>query len=78
MTLLRQNEHDDNLVRLRKTCEIIAEIDDDITEYDETLIRSIVEKIIVRSATDIEVHLIGNIIITEHLPERRRRINHHG
>ena len=78
MALLRQNEHDDNLVRLRKTCEIIAEIDDDITEYDETLIRSIVEKIIVRSATDIEVHLIGNIIITEHLPERRRRINHHG
>ena len=47
MILLRQNEHDDNLVRLRKTCEIIAEIDDDITEYDETLIRSIVEKIIV-------------------------------
>ena len=78
MALLRQNEHDDNLVRLRKTCEIIAEIYDDITEYDETLIRSIVEKIIVRSATDIEVHLIGNIIITEHLPERRRRINHHG
>ena len=78
MALLRQNEHDDNLVRLRKTCEIIAEIDDDITEYDETLIRSIVEKIIVRSATDIEVHLIGSIIITEHLPERRRRINHHG
>lgn len=73
MKLLRQNNNDDNLLKLKEAAETIACMDEELTEYDEDLIRSIVEKIIVKSSTEIEIHLFGGLIITEHLPSKKRR-----
>ena len=73
MKLLRQNDADDNLLKLKEVAETIAYMDKELTEYDEDLIRSIVEKIIVKSSTEIEIHLFGGLIITEHLPSKKRR-----
>lgn len=73
MKLLRQNDNDDNLLKLKEAAETIAYMDEELTEFDEDLIRSIIEKIIVKSSTEIDIHLFGGLIITEHLPSRKRR-----
>lgn len=73
MNLLHENEHDDNLIKLRRTAETIANLDEALTEFDEDFIRSIVEKIIVKSAAEIEIHLFGGLIFTEHLPTAKKR-----
>ena len=75
MRLLRENDHDDNLARIRRTAETIASMDEAMTEFDEDFIRSIVEKIIVKSATEIEIHLFGGLVFTEHLPTAKKRCN---
>lgn len=71
--LLRANEEDDQLVRLRGAVDAIAELEEDLTEYDEVLLRRLVEKIIVKEETEIEVCLIGGLVLTEGLPDRKRR-----
>ena len=73
MKLLRQNDNDDSLMKLKAIAETIAGINEDLTEFDEDLIRSIVEKIIVKSSTEIEIHLFGGQILTECLPSKKRR-----
>lgn len=73
MKFIRQNDADDNLLKLKEAAETIAYMDEELTDYDEDLIRSIVEKIIVKSSTEIEIHLFGGLIITEHLPSKKRR-----
>lgn len=71
--LLRMNEEDDNLIRLKEAAETLAGLADDVTEYDEDLIRSLVEKITVKSETEIAIRLFGGLTLTENLPSRKRR-----
>ncbi len=68
MKLLRQNESDDNLVRIKEMAEIIRNFEEEQTEYDEDLVRGMIEKIVVKSSTDIEIHLNGGLVFNEHLP----------
>ncbi len=51
----------------------LAGLESEVTEYDEDLIRSLVEKITVKSETEIEIRLSGGLTLTEHLPSRKRR-----
>lgn len=71
--LLRMNEEDDNLIRLKDAAEAIAGLEADLTEYDEALIRRLVEKITVKSETEIEIRLFGGLVLTENLPGKKRR-----
>ena len=68
MKLLQQNENNDNLVLLKEITELIKEFEEEQLEFDEDLVRSMVEKIIVKSCTDIEIHLCGGLVFNEHLP----------
>lgn len=69
---LINNNTDDNIVKLYNVSEILDSIDSDITDLDEQLIRSIVEKIVIKSNKELEIHIFGSFIVTENLPERRR------
>lgn len=71
--LLRMNEADDDLIRLKAAVDTLAGLESEVTEYDENLIRSFVEKITVKSETEIEIRLFGGLTLTEHLPCRKRR-----
>ena len=71
--LLRMNEADDDLIRLKAAVDTLAGLESEVTEYDEDLIRSLVEKITVKSETEIEIRLFGGLTLTEHLPSRKRR-----
>lgn len=75
MRLLRQSQLNDELIKMEETADIIYSIDQELTSYEEDLIRSIVEKIIVKSSVEIEIHLFGGLVITEYLPKRKER-NH--
>lgn len=71
--VLHLTEKDNTIVRLRETSEILSDMDSDITEFDEELIRSLVERITVISATEIRIRLHGGFEICEKLPMRKRR-----
>ena len=73
MKLLRQNEHDERLAQLRDTAQIIEYFDETQVDFDYSIIREVVEKIIIRSDTDIEIHLFGGLVFNEHLPSVKRR-----
>ena len=75
MRLLRQSQRNDELIKLEETADIIYSIDQELATFDEDLIRSMVEKIIVKSSVEIEIHLFGGLVITEYLPKRKER-NH--
>ena len=68
MKLLRQNEHDERLAQLKDTSQIIEYFDETQVDFDYSIIREVVEKIIVHSDTDIEIHLFGGLVFNEHLP----------
>ena len=71
--LLRMNEADDNLIRLKAATDTFAGLESEVTEYDADLIRSLVEKITVKLETEIGIQLLGGLTLTEHLPSRKRR-----
>lgn len=73
MKLLRQNENDNNLVRIKEVAEIIRNFEEEQTEYDEDIVRGMIEKIVVKSSTDIEIHLSGGLVFNEHLPSVKRK-----
>ena len=75
MRLLRQSQLNDELIKMEETADIIYSIDQELATFDENLIRSMVEKIIVKSSVEIEIHLFGGLVITEYLPKRKER-NH--
>ena len=75
MRLLRQSQLNDELIKMEEIADIIYSIDQELATFDEDLIRSIVEKIIVKSSVEIEIHLFGGLVITEYLPKRKER-NH--
>ena len=67
------NEADDDLIRLKAAADTLAGLESEVTEYDEDLIHGLVEKITVKSETEIEIRLSGGLTLTEHLPSRKRR-----
>ena len=73
MKLLRQDKKDDNLNRLREVCDTISGLNKPTECLEEELVRKIVEKIIVKSPTDIKIYLWGGVILDEHLPNKKRR-----
>ena len=73
MKLLRQNEHDERLAQLRDTAQIIEYFDETQVDFDYSIIREVVEKIIIHSDTDIEIHLFGGLVFNEHLPSVKRK-----
>ena len=73
MNLLRQNKNDDDLIRLREVCDTISSLEKPSEQFDEDLVRKVVEKIIIKSPTDIQIYVRGGLVLDEHLPNKKRR-----
>ena len=73
MNLLRQNKNDDDLIRLREVCETISSLEKPSEQFDEDLVRKVVEKIIIKSPTHIQIYVRGGLVLDEHLPNKKRR-----
>ena len=73
MNLLRQNKNDDDLIRLREVCDTISSLEKPSEQFDEDLVRKVVEKIIIKSPTHIQIYVRGGLVLDEHLPNKKRR-----
>lgn len=67
--ILRQNDTDDLLSEIRGLNDIIADMDGELTDYDEDLIRAIVNHVTVESESSIIIHLKGGLSVREFLPQ---------
>ena len=70
--LLKEQDENNTLSGLRKLNEIISNIENPLTEFDEQLFKSMVNKITVPTHTSICFELLGGLKITESIPEQRR------
>ena len=48
---------------------MVSSLEDDLTFFDEDMIREIVKKVIVINSSELEIHLTGGLILNEHLPK---------
>ena len=66
--LLKEQDENNTLSGFRKLNEIISNIENPLTEFDEQLFKSMVNKITI----PICFELLGGLKITESIPEQRR------
>ena len=76
MKILRCNEHDDSMVALKNTAEILSDTSLLTEDNTEMTIQSVVSKIIILSASDVEIEIAGGLTFTEQLPCRKRRVKY--
>ena len=70
--LLKEQDENNTLSGLRKLNEVISNIENPLTEFDEQLFKSMVNKITVPTHTSICFELLSGLKITESIPEQRR------
>lgn len=66
---LRQSETDDQINALRELYEMLSDLENEVTEYDEELIRAVIDHVTVRSDEELQIHLKCGLILTERLPK---------
>lgn len=66
---LRLNETDNQISNLQDLDEILADMSGELDDYDEGLIRTVVDHITVLSATELQIHLHGGLTVKETLPD---------
>lgn len=70
--LLKEQDENSILSRLRTLNDLLSDIESPITEFDEKIFESMVEEITFPTDTNLCFKLIGNLVITETIPDRRR------
>lgn len=70
--LLQEQDEDSTLSGLRRLNDVLIGIEAPITEFDEDLLRYMVEEITVPTDSSLCFKLIGGLPITEKIPDRRR------
>ncbi|HCA54376.1 MAG TPA: hypothetical protein DEO95_02665, partial [Ruminococcaceae bacterium] len=60
---------DENIDGLRLIADMVTSLEDDLTFFDEDLIREVVKRVIVINSSELEIHLTGGLILDEHLPK---------
>lgn len=66
---LQRDKDDDSLNKLRELSEILDNMECDLSEYDEELIRTVIKQAVVVSETELQIEFIGGLKVTEHLPK---------
>lgn len=75
--LLTINETDDMLNALREIADTLEDMEAEMTDYDEDIIRAVIESAVVISDTELRIHLHGGLSVTEYLPKYySRRCKH--
>lgn len=70
--LLKEQDENSILSGLRTLNDLLSDIESPITEFDEKIFESMVEEITFPTDTNLCFKLIGNLVITETIPDRRR------
>lgn len=70
--LLKEQDENSILSGLRTLNDLLSDIESPITEFDEKIFESMVEEITFPTETDVCFKLIGELMITETIPDRRR------
>lgn len=70
--LLKEQDENSILSGLRTLNDLLSDIESPITEFDEKVFESMVEEITFPTDTNLCFKLIGNLVITETIPDRRR------
>ena len=70
--LLKEQDENNILSGLRTLNDFLSCIENPVTEFDKTIFASIVEEITFPTDTNICFKLIGSLMITETIPDRRR------
>ena len=68
-TALNCKSRDENIDGLRLIADMVSSLEDDLTFFDEDIIREVVKKVIVITSSELEIHLTGGLILDEHLPK---------
>jgi len=75
--LLAVNETDDALNALRELADMLEDMETEMTDYDEDIVRAIIKNATVVSDTELKIHLHGGLTVTEYLPQYySRRCKH--
>lgn len=67
--LLTQSQTDDILSALRELDDMLDDMESELTDYDEDIIRAIIKHATVISDKEIRIHLHGGLTVTEYLPQ---------
>ena len=66
---LRQSETDDQINAMRELYEMLSDLECEQTEYDEEMMRAMIDRITVRSDTELQIHMKCGLTLTEELPK---------
>lgn len=67
--LLAVSETDDMLNDLRGLADMLEDMEIEMTDYDEDIVRAIIKNATVVSDTELRIHLHGGLTVTEYLPQ---------
>ena len=67
--ILTINQTDDMLNAFREISDMLEDMETEMTDYDEDIIRAVIENAVVISDTELRIHLHGGLTVTEYLPK---------
>ena len=70
--LLQEQDENGTLSKLRKLENILLNIKEPLTEFDEEIFKAVIQKITIPSNTSICFELLGGLKVTEKIPEQAR------
>ena len=70
--LLQEQDENGTLSKLRKLENILLNIKEPLTEFDEEIFKAVIQKITIPSNTSICFELLGGLKVTETIPEQAR------
>ena len=75
--LLAVSEADDTIKELRTLADMLEDMETEMSDYDEDIVRAIIKNATVVSDTELKIHLHGGLTVTEYLPQYySRRYKH--
>lgn len=66
---LNENDTDEVIKSLRQLDDMLEDMESELTDYDEDIIRAIIKDATVISNTEIHINLHCGLTVTEHLPQ---------
>ena len=67
--LLAVSEADDTIKELRTLADMLEDMETEMSDYDEDIVRAIIKNATVVSDTELKIHLHGGLTVTEYLPQ---------
>ena len=66
--VLKENDANDTISSIRQLCDLLDDMQSELIDYDEEIIRSVIKEATVLSSTELQINLHCGLQVTEHLP----------